>query len=56
VCLLDNVSQNKLTGLFCGCRGLYITINDIGHVHEILCNWPEPRVKVGDSVLLFVVS
>jgi malate dehydrogenase (oxaloacetate-decarboxylating)(NADP+) len=26
-------------------RGLYITINDIGHLYEILCNWPEQRVK-----------
>ncbi len=27
-------------------RGLYITINDIGHVYDVLCNWPEPVVKV----------
>jgi len=26
-------------------RGLFITINDVGHVHEILCNWPESNVK-----------
>jgi len=26
-------------------RGLYVTINDIGHVYEILCNWPETAVK-----------
>jgi len=26
-------------------RGLYITINDLGHVYDILCNWPEPHVK-----------
>ena len=23
-----------------------MTINDIGHVYEILCNWPESDVKV----------
>jgi len=28
------------------CRGLYVTINDIGHVYQILCNWPESDVKV----------
>ena len=27
-------------------RGLYITINDIGHVYDILCNWPETQIKV----------
>ena len=27
-------------------RGLYITINDIGHVYEIMCNWPEVHVQV----------
>ena len=31
---------------FSRCRGLFITINDIGHIYDILCNWPEPDVKV----------
>ncbi|XP_050308394.1 NADP-dependent malic enzyme [Anthonomus grandis grandis] len=26
-------------------RGLFITINDIGHVFDVLKNWPEPNVK-----------
>ncbi|XP_030761982.1 NADP-dependent malic enzyme [Sitophilus oryzae] len=26
-------------------RGLFITINDIGHVFEVLRNWPEPNVR-----------
>ncbi|XP_023929946.1 NADP-dependent malic enzyme [Lingula anatina] len=27
-------------------KGLYITINDLGHVYEILCNWPERKISV----------
>ena len=27
-------------------RGLFITINDMGHIYDILCNWTEPNVKV----------
>lgn len=26
-------------------RGLYLTMNDKGHVYDILCNWPEHDVK-----------
>ncbi|CAH1286657.1 unnamed protein product [Diabrotica balteata] len=26
-------------------RGLFITINDIGHVYDVVKNWPEPDVK-----------
>jgi len=28
-------------------RGLYITIHDLGHVYDILCNWHIDEVKVG---------
>ena len=33
----------SLVHLFC--RGLFITINDMGHVYDILCNWPEHDIK-----------
>lgn len=26
-------------------RGLFITINDAGHIYDILCNWPEHDIK-----------
>ncbi|XP_049537052.1 NADP-dependent malic enzyme-like [Anopheles darlingi] len=26
-------------------RGLFVTINDLGHVYEVLCNWPESDVR-----------
>ncbi|NJI29999.1 NAD-dependent malic enzyme, partial [Aeromonas veronii] len=26
-------------------RGLFVTINDRGHVYELLCNWPESDVR-----------
>lgn len=26
-------------------RGLFITINDIGHVYDVLQNWPEPDIR-----------
>ena len=32
-----------------------MTINDIGHVYEILCNWPESDVKVLLLLLLLVL-
>ncbi|XP_067951427.1 NADP-dependent malic enzyme-like [Watersipora subatra] len=26
-------------------KGLYVTVHDLGHVYEILCNWPAETVK-----------
>ncbi|CAH1800137.1 unnamed protein product, partial [Owenia fusiformis] len=26
-------------------KGLFITVHDAGHIYEILCNWPEPKIK-----------
>ena len=26
-------------------RGMYLTINDLGRIEDILCNWPERRVR-----------
>ena len=31
------------------CRGLYITIHDLDHVYEVLCNWPAETVKVSNE-------
>jgi len=28
-------------------RGLFLSINDKGHLYEMMCNWPEQDVKVG---------
>ena len=35
----------KYSELYKRPRGLFITKNDIGHVHEILNNWPEKDIK-----------
>lgn len=45
----------KLCFMFFFFRGLYITINDIGHVFEILCNWPEQQVKVYILTLILLL-
>jgi len=36
----------KYSKIFRNPRGLFISLNDIGHVKEILNNWTEPSVKV----------
>ena len=39
-------SKKEILFIFSNFRGLFITINDMGHIYDILCNWTEPDVKV----------
>lgn len=32
-------------------RGLFVTINDRGHVFDVLKNWPEPDVSISIIIL-----
>lgn len=34
-------------------RGLFVTINDLGHVNSIVANWPGNKVKVSCFYLSF---